>query len=69
MRICFVLIPTTVSLMIGCFYMFKAMLTLIKVKLMNKSQRSVHRSRSKKIEHMIIRIGKLRKTDLNLIEY
>ncbi|CAG2111456.1 unnamed protein product [Medioppia subpectinata] len=57
MRICFVLVPMTISVTIGCYYMFKSMLTLIKVKLINRTRSNSNRSKSKKIEHMIIRIG------------
>ncbi|CAG2166838.1 unnamed protein product, partial [Oppiella nova] len=57
MRAVFVLAPTSVSLTIGCYYMFKSMLTLIKVKLITRSQTTENRNKSKKIEHMIIRIG------------
>lgn len=39
--------------------MFKAMITLIQVKIINKSQININRNRSRKIDHMIIRIGKL----------
>ena len=59
MRTCFVLIPITVTIIIGCYYMFRAMIMLIKVKLMNKAQTNSSRNKSKEIEHMIARIGLL----------
>ena len=57
MRICFVLIPTTVSLIIGSYYHIKAMITLIRVKLAIKSHISADIKQNKKIERMIMRIG------------
>lgn len=57
MRICFVLVPTTVSLIIGCYFMIKTMITLIKIKIINKSQQNLSRNKNKKVEHIIIRIG------------
>ena len=57
MRICFVLLPATVSLVIGCFYLLKAMKTLVQAKRMIKS---LSKNKINKIKHMIIRICKFK---------
>ncbi|XP_054157907.1 uncharacterized protein LOC128956240 [Oppia nitens] len=55
-RFCFVLIPLTVSVAIGCYYLIRAMITLVRVKLAIKSHNSIDLRKNKKIERMVLRI-------------
>jgi smoothened protein len=59
-RFLFVLVPASISLFVGCYFLSKAMISLIKVKILNK-QHDKDKERKKslggKVDNMIYRIG------------